>query len=1113
MIHFIFGLPGTGKTTEITNRIQADIREGKNVLLIVPEQQTVEAERTMLKLLPPSAQLSFEVVNFTRLANKLFRIFGGLSYHYITSGMKHLFMWQTLRELTGILREYRFRAENDIRLPAKMLTQINEFKAYNVSPVMMETAAKRLPEHDALRGKLEDLALIRAAYERSVDEAYDDNADDLGKLADLLEHNRCFDGYSIYIDSFSSFTAQEYRIIKRLFALADHVTVSLAIDSPFTEAMELTSIAATAKKLMAAAGDDAECITLDQFHRFSAPELIRIGQYLWRFDVTKDTLPPLPEEERGAVEMLQCNDPYEEAQAIANRILALLADGYRRREIAVIARDAEAYRGILDATLEKAGIPFFLSEKTDLPAKPLISMILSALAIKVRNWRTADVIAYLKSGIPPIDARDADIFESYVSRWSISGTRFLGDSWTMNPDGYNTTLTERGRRILATANEVRVKLTTPLITLFTRLDGAKNAGELCEALRLFLEDIGAGERMKQYALRARRGGDKKEAAECSATFRAVIDVLEHIAAALGDCEMNVEEFSSALRIVFSNTDIGTIPTAADEVIIGSASMLRTGGIRCAIVMGLCDGEFPARVADSGFLSDNDRRALEELGISLSGDSRDHAAEELLYCYRAMTLPSDKLILSYHTADTGNNSCAPSLALLRVGTILPHLTMHEYGREDADERLMSPALAFEQLPALRGSPYYAPVVSLLSEDPFYAALIERSHLPVGNEFCRVSPDTAESIFGKNPALTQSKLDKFVSCHLAYYARYVLGLDEDAKAGFRYSDSGSFIHRILEAFMRAVTDGDGFVRQVEFEDIRALVTRETERYLAELGPYQGKIVGKLAHLFKRLSRLAVTIAADLYEEFSDSDFTPRFFEARIGASGELGLPAPDIELTDGSHVNIYGVIDRIDVYRCEDRVYIKVVDYKTGSKSFSLEDIERGLNTQLLLYLFAVCRGDSPRFRSALGCGEQDTLIPAGALYMSTAIPATQLDRPVSEQEALRLAAGKISRSGIVLDDDNVIEAMSREGNSDRLAGIKTDKKTGQRKGDALIREEALTMLEEQLKDTIRDIALEMKSGNAAACGVNDPSSPCGFCKMKQLCRVNARTASNPDDGQE
>ena len=145
MIHFIFGLPGTGKTTEITNRIQADIRTGKNVLLIVPEQQTVEAERTMLKLLPPAAQLSFEVVNFTRLANKLFRIFGGLSYHYITAGMKHLFMWQTLRELTGILREYRFRAENDIRLPAKMLTQINEFKAYNVSPVMMETAAKRLP--------------------------------------------------------------------------------------------------------------------------------------------------------------------------------------------------------------------------------------------------------------------------------------------------------------------------------------------------------------------------------------------------------------------------------------------------------------------------------------------------------------------------------------------------------------------------------------------------------------------------------------------------------------------------------------------------------------------------------------------------------------------------------------------------------------------------------------------------------------------------------------------------------------------------------------------------------------------------------------------------------
>ena len=158
MIHFVCGLPGTGKTTLITEKIQEDIRTGRPALLIVPEQQTVEVERAMLKLLPPSAQLSFEVVNFSRLANKLFRVYGGLSYHYITPGIKHLFMWQTLRELSGMLHEYGAFSTSDATLPAMMLSQIGEFKAYGIDAKALEEAAEKLPEDSALRAKMKDLA-------------------------------------------------------------------------------------------------------------------------------------------------------------------------------------------------------------------------------------------------------------------------------------------------------------------------------------------------------------------------------------------------------------------------------------------------------------------------------------------------------------------------------------------------------------------------------------------------------------------------------------------------------------------------------------------------------------------------------------------------------------------------------------------------------------------------------------------------------------------------------------------------------------------------------------------------------------------------------------------
>lgn len=1101
MIRFVFGLPGTGKTAWITEKIKEDAENGKQSLLIVPEQQTVEAERTMLSLLPASAQLTFEVLNFTRLANKLFRVFGGLSYHYITPGIKHLLMWQTLRELTGMLTEYGARASTDTALPAMMLSQIHEFKAYNVSPVALSNAVNKLPDGSALRAKLDDLSLIYAAYEGMVSNAFDDNADDLGKLADLLEKHRYFNGYNIYIDSFTSFTAQEYRILCRLFAQADNVTVTLGIDSPHSDAIALSSIKETAKRLMNEAGKDTELILLDTFHRFSSPELCRIGQALWQFEKTAKTLPEIPESEQGAVSILRCATPYEEAEAAANTVLSLLRQGYRRREIAVIARNADTYRGIIDSAFEKAEIPFFFSEKTDLPTKPLVAMLLAAINIKVRNWRMNDVMAYVKTGIPYISPREADVFENYVSIWNINGSKFLEDLWVMNPEGYTATMSERGKEMLETANRVKNQVTAPLLELFLHLGAAETVRELCEALRRFLEAMNVAERMKEFSLRAMERGDKKEAAETAATFRSVIDVLAKISATVGDEKMSLEEFATALRLVLNNTEIGSIPTAADEVVIGSASMLRAGGIRCAILLGVCDGEFPARTSDRGFFSDNDRKALSDLGISLSGDKRDSATEELLYCYRAMTLPSEKMVVMYHDTDASGKACYPSLAVRRICELLPHVAVEEYGNTNAAHRLMCPELAFEALPSLRNTDLYKSLIAVLSENPRYATLLERSRLPVSNRSCSVTKDTAKQIFGDNISLTQSRIDKYVSCQFSYYCNYVLKLMENGQAGFRFSDSGSLIHRILEVFMKAVTDENGLRADVTFEEIRTLVIRETERYIAEINHGKTALGARLEHLFARLSRLAVAIALDLYLEFKDSDFVPALFEERIGRGG---IEPPTIELEDGSRVCLYGVVDRIDVFRTDDRVYVKVVDYKTGSKQFSLKDIKKGLNTQLLLYLFAVCGNTSPTLREKLKVAPDATLAPAGALYMSTAFSTLKLDRKTEAQDVLRLAGAEMKRSGILLDRDEVLDAVSRSHDKKLLAGI-TVKDDGV-SGNALITEQGLTSLEEELHETIRNIALEMKSGSALTCDPSLEDAPCTYCKMRMICRADATNGS-------
>ena len=96
MIRFIYGNPGTGKTEEIFKMLEIDAQSKKRALLIVPEQMTVSAERELLKRLPASAQLHIEVLNYTRLANKLFREHGGIAYNSSTRGLQKLLMWRAI---------------------------------------------------------------------------------------------------------------------------------------------------------------------------------------------------------------------------------------------------------------------------------------------------------------------------------------------------------------------------------------------------------------------------------------------------------------------------------------------------------------------------------------------------------------------------------------------------------------------------------------------------------------------------------------------------------------------------------------------------------------------------------------------------------------------------------------------------------------------------------------------------------------------------------------------------------------------------------------------------------------------------------------------------------
>ena len=395
MITFLYGAYGSGKTTAVLEKIKKDTDNGIHTFLIVPDQEAVQSERATLLCLPPSAQLKLEVLSFSRLYNRICREYGGLSYRYITKPIRHLLMWHNMKELAPLLREYTSFSERDTSVSELMLSAISECKACGVTPAQLEAAAKRLPAEDRLSGRLLDLALIYASYDNLVSESYSDSSDDISRLYELLKKERFFEGANVYIDSFTSFTATEHRVIERIFAQAENVTVTVPLSEPSCNDISVASIVHSHEKLLKSASlfGGAETVILRGNRRAKHGTLAYVAENLWKLDLSDGNGRVLND---GSITMEICDTPYAEAEAVAAHILELLRSGERCRDMLVLMRSPEKYRGIIEPAFSKNRIPFYFSEKTDLNALPPVKLLFSALRIKRYDWQKNDIITQIK---------------------------------------------------------------------------------------------------------------------------------------------------------------------------------------------------------------------------------------------------------------------------------------------------------------------------------------------------------------------------------------------------------------------------------------------------------------------------------------------------------------------------------------------------------------------------------------------------------------------------------------------------------------------------------------------------------------------------------------------
>ncbi len=1128
----------------IADAAGADAKNGMYASIIVPDRMSVTGEDLLARRLKPTAQLYCEAVSFRQFANSVFRRYGGLSYRYADKTVRTLLMWRAIRECSPLLKIYGSLA-SDPASAAPILAAISELKRSRITPDALAIAAMNFVgrgsddnDNSFPADKYADIANIYAAYDNILSKSFDDPETELTKAAELLSKHGAefFAERRLYVYGHSSFSHQQLDVLRYAEMYSHNITIAFLAPSEAAMArgahIEYEAIADTARRLRRIANEAGSGIEIIELPgEDSVPAAL--ARKLWymsepRASAVNESAPEgsadsgivLAKDDKcddknssERIKIYECADRRAEAEAAAIEITRAVMGGMRYRDILVCAASVESYRGIIEDVFDAYGIPYHITARTRLETKPQVAFLLSALRIVTGGWRRQDIIAYMRTGLTGLTNDEVDELELYITQWRIDGSRFyspVGGAWSMNPDGYTATWTEEGTRLLTSVNASREKIVEPLLHLADAMLAAKTAEEKSNALRSFLAET---EVLPRNIGGAREGAvaSEQEDAQLARLIDAALAAVDMCAP---DGPITVAEYTGCLSLALGTLDIGTIPTRADEVDIGDAARMRSIGCRMMIMLGCCDGEFPAPVFDDGFFTDSEKAALEGVGISIYGDTHIRASAELYNFSFCIALASEQLIMTYRKNGADAKEL-PSAGIERTLALVPDLKPICFMAPTEAEHIYSKKTAATYFTRMSGDTRLA-VEKILSDDAKYKGILDAVKTPISAGAEQISDEVAKELFGGNISLSQSRLESFVMCHFGFYCTYILGLRKKKRAELSYADVGTFVHAILE---RVFSSGMLNEENLSDDEIEKAAAELVAGYIRDVCPKEEAGKPRLLHLFRRLLRSVVLFIREFYEEARQSHFRAVLCEAPIGIKGRsdnenssIVIDPIEISLEGGGVAKLRGIADRIDAYKAGDgTVWVRVVDYKTGSKKFNPEDLKLGLSLQLPIYLYSIINTKNPALLSLLGVDENtsggadskseaaEKVKPAGFLYIGTA-PA-DIQASDDNAEAGETISAPMARSGLLVMNEEILRAMDSDLKG-RFIPVKLKQDgTPYAQSQRFLAEPTEFMRRfDELRGTIARISAEMRRGNAKAYPlVRGGKSPCDYCEAKPVCR--------------
>ena len=1109
-LRFLIGTAGTGKTHLCMQEIitQQKTQKGKQ-LYIVPEQFTSQAERDLTALTEKRGILTAEVLSFGRLAYQVLTKEGLGNRIPLDEIGKNMALTRILLSHEEEFSYFRHLMDKNGFIDQLGLT-ITEFFRYSIPPEALEACSQQKDLSQTIQAKLKDMTLIYKSYKEFLQQDYISSDETLTILSHKLAERiapSSFASTEIWLDGFHGFTPQEYHVIAALLPMVKRITVTLPMDEGSYHLDFLPPSAAffepklTKDKLLHLAEEAGVSVESPVFlrknFRAHTPSLQFLEENYFHGYYKKSS-------QSEGITICSCATRQEEVAYAAGKINFLVREqGLRYRDIAIVTNAMDTYKHHLQGILEEYHIPCFLDTRRDISAHPLLLLLQGLLDTLLYDFRYEGIFSYLKSGLTPIEHKDLDVLENYVLAYGIKGYKWRKDLWTW---GFQA----GEEKEQAYINRLKEEVLAPF-RHFKGLTGKKEypLRKFADALIHQLEELGVEEKLASMAETELSEGNPQKAEEHRQIMQIVIHVLEKAVEILGDTPMTFQTFSRILQAGLEKSSLGMIPPTVDCLVVGDLERSRLPQIKVLFVLGVNEGILPSPVAPQGIFTEIERKALTETGIELAPDSKRKLFEEQFLIYRGLTKPSQMLFLTYANGDTQGRSLFPSSLIDRIRRMYP--TLETETAHTLTLSTLSPAACFHHLgsylrDAREGIPIplmWQDIYSFFCKNPLWQERLSLLHRGMTAHIRqeKLSPKVTKALYGDNILTSISRLERFASCPFSYFAEYGLRAKERKLYQLKTPDLGLLFHSVLEEFSNELAK-----ENINWQNLsREETERRIETAVDAAAPLLGNEIlldsAANRYLIKRLKRISKRAAWTLVQHIQKGLFVPTGYE--VGFGPKEALPPIVISMENGSKLILRGKIDRIDLLNENGEKFVKIIDYKSGNKTFHFQDIYYGLQLQLLLYLDAYLH---------LHENTELPYRPGGVFYFRVADPTISISAELPPEKISHMLYEKMQMSGLVLNHPSVIQGMDRafvnEETGETIYGassiipLKYTKKGEPTASSYLATEEEYQTLMRFAAKRAASIGESMKKG------VIKPSpyrkkdmTPCDYCKYAPLCRYD------------